>query len=438
MGRFSIRLKRIILIVLALLVRRERMSIAAEPPNDSEAATISGDIFGKRGGYVHGYLSLGGRWTDNLFFTPDDTQSDFITLISPGIRFALPGTKEELLSISTSTTSPGGTVFDRVADPGNLGFQAFLSYAPEIEIYKNNTDQDTTTHLANGLARYRFRGGLALEAYNQYYNGYEGYDANNNRFTRGNYQSNIFGFNADYGLTEKTDLRVGYGNYRLDFKDAIDANRDRTDNSVLGRIAYRVRPKTSVFFQYSLVDVFYDQEVGSQKDSIDQRFYGGASWNFAAKSRGSVQIGLQNRNYNDSTITSENDFIYQAVIDHQFTPKTSLSFRGYRNQDETSISAYDYTLTHYARLGYLQQLTGRIRGTIDVEYRLDQYNGDFVAAGDPEEREDKSIALIPSIRYAFNGWLSMGLEYRYARRDSNIDFWDYTNNQFTIRITGAI
>jgi hypothetical protein len=436
MGRFSIRLKPMMLVVLALLVAGTVVE-AAEPTDDSEEATISGDIFGKRGGYVHGYLSLGGRWTDNLFFTPDDTESDFITLISPGIRFALPGTKEELLSISTSTTSPGGLAFNRLADPGNLGFQAFLSYAPEIEIYKNNTEEDTTTHLANGLARYRFRGGLSLEAYNQYYNGYEGYDLNE-LASRGDYQSNLFGISADYELTEKIGLGLNYGNYRLDFKDAINEDRDRTDNSISGAISFRVRPKTSLFVQYSLVDVYYDLESASQKDSLDQRFTGGLSWNFTAKSRGRVQAGIQNRNFDDPTLDSENDFIYQVVLDHRFTPKTSINLRGYRNQDQTTISAYDYTLTHFGRLGYLQQLTQRIRGAVDIEYRKRQFKGDFIAAGDPVEREDDTIALIPSVRYAFNGWLSLGLEYRYAKRDSNNDIWDYTNNQFTVRITGAI
>lgn len=436
MGRLSIRLKPIMLMVLALLVTGTHVE-AAEPSNDAEAATISGDIFGKRGGYVHGYLSLGGRWTDNLFFTPDDTESDFITLISPGIRFALPGTKDELLSISTSTTSPGGIAFNRSADPGNPGFQAFLSYAPEIQIYKNNTEEDTTTHLANGLARYRFRGGLSLEAYNQYYRGYEGYDLSSPS-SRGDYQSNVFGFSADYAVTEKVEVGAGYGNYKLAYLDEINESGDRTDNSVNGTISYRVRPKTSIFVQYSLTDISYDQGAASFRDSTDQGYYGGVSWNFTAKSSGRVQIGFGSKDYDDPSLESENNFIYQAVIDHQFTSKTSIQFSGYQSQNEDTLSAYDYTLTNYVRLGYLQRVTGRIQGAIDLEYTLDQYKGDYVAAGDPEEREDQTIAVMPSLRYAFNGWLSLGFEYRYAKRDSNVDFYDYNNNQFTLRITGAI
>ena len=328
--------KPITLIVVVLLFVGT-YAAAAEPTDDSEAATISGDIFGKRGGYVHGFLSLGGRWTDNLFFTPDDTESDFITLISPGIRFAIPGTKEELLDISTATTSPGGVVFNRSADPGNPGFQAFLSFAPEIQIYKNNTEEDTTTHLANGLARYRFRGGLSLEAYNQYYKGYEGYDLNSPS-SRGDYQSNLFGFNADYTLTEKVTVRIGYGNYMTVYLDEINEDGDRTDNSVNGTLSYQVQPKTSIFFQYSLTDISYDQAAASFRDSKDQSYYGGVNWNFTAKSSGRVQIGFGSKDYDGPQLESENNFIYQAVIDHRFTSKTSIQFRGYQSQNETTLS----------------------------------------------------------------------------------------------------
>ncbi|ESP92611.1 hypothetical protein PL2TA16_04117, partial [Pseudoalteromonas luteoviolacea 2ta16] len=88
---------------------------------------------------IHGYLSVAERWTDNLFYTSDDTDSDFVTHVTPGIRLSLPGTKEDLLAISTATTSPGGLTFDRLADPENRQFQAYLSYSPEMEFYHDHS-----------------------------------------------------------------------------------------------------------------------------------------------------------------------------------------------------------------------------------------------------------------------------------------------------------
>lgn len=141
-----------------------------------EDSGISGDIFGKRGGYVHGVLSVAEEWTDNLFYDSDDTQSDFVTYVSPGIRLSIPGTKEELLTVDGSTTAPGGMAFGRMDVGGGRRFQAYLSYAPEFEFYADNSDEDTTTHLANGLLSWRLRSGLALELIDQYTVGYQDYD----------------------------------------------------------------------------------------------------------------------------------------------------------------------------------------------------------------------------------------------------------------------
>jgi len=54
---------------------------------------ISGDIFGKRGRYYHAFLSLYGAYDDNIFNTGEGEESDFITVISPGILLAFPATR---------------------------------------------------------------------------------------------------------------------------------------------------------------------------------------------------------------------------------------------------------------------------------------------------------------------------------------------------------
>jgi polysaccharide biosynthesis protein VpsM len=431
--------KKLPLVILCsgLILATATSALAADKTDDTAQPSISGDIYGKHGGYIHGYLSIAERWTDNLYYTPDDEESDSVTHVTPGIRLSLPGTKEDLLAISTATTSPGGLTFDRLVDPKNRRFQAYLAYSPDMEFYQDHTDENTVTHVANGLVRFRLRSKLTLEAYDRYTNGYEDYNIGR-RSVRDDYQYNLLGLGADYNLTAKFSLRADYRNFLLDYDTAESDDRDRTDNSLSTALYYRVLSKTAVFAQFVFTDLAYDQEVAYQKDSIDQRYYGGVSWNITAKSRGQVKVGLGWRDYDDSSLASEERLIYEALIDHHFTPKTSLRLSAYRRQDESSIYSYDSVLTHYVRLGYLQKMTARIHGVLDLEYRNYQYEGDADAAGDPYDREDDIFAVIPAVRYAFNGWLSLGFEYRYEKRNSNIDYWDYTNNQVALRLTGAI
>ena len=412
---------------------------AMDETDDGAPPSIGGEIFGKRGGYIHGYLSVAERWTDNLFYTSDDTDSDFVTHVTPGIRLSLPGTKEDLLAISTATTSPGGLTFDRLADPENRQFQAYLSYSPEMEFYHDHSDENTTTHSANGLVRYRVRSKLTIEAYDRYINGYEDYNSGR-RSVRDDYQYNLLGMAADYDLSSKLSMRANYRHFMVDYDSAESDNRNRTDNSLATSVYFRLLSKTALLAQVVYTDLGYDTQYSYQKDSTDWRYYGGLWWNITAKSRGQIKIGMGRRDYDDGSLSAEDRLIYEVLIDHHFTPKTSIRVSAYRRQNESSIYSYDSVLTHFIRLGYLQKMTARIQASLDLEYENEAYEGraDAVSAGYYDDLDYDTYAVIPAVKYALNGWLSIGLEYCYEKREANIDYWDYTKNQIVVRLTGAI
>ena len=308
-----------------------------------------------------------------------------------------------------------------------------------MEFYHDHTDENTVTHSANGLVRYRLRSKLTLEAYDRYINGYEDYNSGRRR-VRDDYQYNLLGLAADYDLSSKLSLRGNYRHFMVDYDSAESDNRNRTDNSLTAAVYFRLLPKTAVLAQVVYTDLAYDTQYAYQKDSADWRYYGGLRWNITAKSRGEVKIGMGRRDYDDDSLSSEDRLIYEALIDHHVTPKTSIHVNAYRRQDESSIYSYDSVLTHFVRLGYLQKMTARIQVSLDFEYENEAYEGRTGAsnAGDSDDLDYDTYAVIPAVKYAFNGWLSMGLEYRYEKREANIDYWDYTEDQIVVRLTGAI
>jgi hypothetical protein len=409
----------------------------ARPAEAEETSGISGDIFGKRGGYIHGFLSVAEQWTDNLFYTPDDTKSDFVTFVSPGIRLSLPGTKEELLTVAGSTTAPGGVSFGRMVAGGGRSFQAYLSYTPEFEFYAENTDEEITTHLANGLLSWRLRSGLALELIDQFTVGYQDYDEGLS-MSRDEYTSNLVGFDVLYPVGSRLDLRFDYKHYQVAYDAAAEADRNRTDQSLSAYLFYKVRSKLSVFVQYQWIDIEYDMDSGAIGDSVDQRWFGGFSWDISAKSSGTVKIGNGEKEFDDPARESESDIVFEAQIEHDFTPKTSAYLRAYRRQEETTIETADYTLTQFVEMGLAQQMTYRIQATLDLDYTLEEYNGGVVVVGNPRQRDDHTYSATAGLNYAPRGWLSFGLEYGYQERDSNFDAYDYSAHRVLLRITGAI
>jgi hypothetical protein len=401
------------------------------------ASGIDGELFGQRGGYVHGFLSVAEQWTDNLFYTRDNMESDFTTWVSPGIRLALPGTKDELLTVDGSTTAPGGMSFGRLAVGRGRGFQAYLSYAPEFEFYADHPDEDTTTHSANGLLSWRMRSGLVLELIDQISSGYQDYDEGTFG-SRDEFTSNLLGFDILYPLGTRLDLRVGYQNYVIDYDSAENDGRDRSDHSLSGYLFYKVGAKSSVFLQYQWVDIEYDLDNGQIEDSVDQSWFGGFRWDITAKSSGSVKIGYGEKENDDQALGAESEIVYEAQVDHNFTPKSSLSLRAYRRQEETTIETTDYTLSQFVGVGFAQQMTYRIQATLDLDYLLDQYRGGYVDPDDRRQRDDNTYTLTFGLNYAPRGWLSFGLEYGYEERDSNFDANNYTANRVLLRVTGAL
>jgi hypothetical protein len=398
---------------------------------------ISGDIFGKRGGYVHGFLSVAEEWTDNLFYAQDDTESDFVTYVSPGVRLSIPGAKEELLAVDGSTTAPGGMAFGRMDVGGGRRFQAYLSYAPEFEFYADNSDEDTITHLANGLLSWRLRSGVTLELIDQFTVGYQDYDKGLS-ISRDEYSSNLAGFGLLYPVRSKLELRVGYQHYQLGYDAREDADRDRTDQSLSGYVFYRVGSKSSLFIQYQWIDIDYDLDNGQIEDSVDQQWFGGFRWDITAKSSGAVKIGYGEKDYDDQALGSESEIVYEAQIDHNFTPKTSASLRAYRRQEETTIETTDFNLTQFIGVGFSQQLTYRILATVDLDHTLDEYKGGAVDVYDRRQRDDNTYTATVGLNYAPRGWLSFGLAYGYEERDSNFEEFDYSANRVLFRITGAL
>ncbi|RMG02507.1 MAG: hypothetical protein D6726_07395 [Nitrospirae bacterium] len=402
-----------------------------QPPVGSKP--VKGSIFERTGGYFHPFLSLGVYYTDNVFNTPDNEKSDTMLVITPGIWVSLPRVKQKLLSIRTENISPGGLELSLFREKFPRRYQSYLLYKADIEQFKKYSSENTVSHRVEGLFQYNFRGGLSFDVIDQY---------NRSHDLRGTglsgeldkYNSNLINLMLNYDVSEKFKLRGEYSNFFVDYNGDVNAFRDRVDNGLSGYIFYKFKPKTSVFFEYEFLNVNYDQDIVS--DSKEHHFYGGIQWDITAKSKGRFKAGYGEKNFSGGG--DANNLIFEVQIDHRFTPKTSLKLAATRKTNETTISATDYILTNAIQAEYLQRFTGKISGAIKLGYRNDKYNNEITFEGVTAEREDDIYDALIALQYEFKDYLKADAGYIYTRRDSNFSGFDYTNNTFFFRITGAL
>jgi hypothetical protein len=411
-------------------------------PEAAEQERISGDIFEKRFGYLHPFVSITGLYTDNVFNTKDDKKYDYIAIFSPGIWIALPRIKQQLSETETSTISPGGFT---AMTPGAFThsrfkpdffrrFQTYLYYRADIEQFSQYASENMINHIAEGLFNYNFRGGLSIEFLNQFA---RSHDIRGTGISRelDKFHSNLFNMMVTYDVSEHFKLRADYSNFLVNYEAPRNDFRDRLDNALSGYVFYKFLPKTAAFVEYRFINVDYDDPLIS--NSKEHNVFGGFQWDITAKSRGSIKGGYGIKDLVDNEIEHK-DIILEAQVDYNLTPKTSLTLIASRRTNETNIPTTDFILSNSIEVEYRQRFTSRITGAMSFSYINDNYKGDLTFGGVTNQREDDYFGAGIALQYALRDWLTLDTAYQFYRRESSFSDFDYINNTIFFRITGSL
>jgi hypothetical protein len=396
---------------------------------------VTADIFGRRGGYLHPFLSVIEYYSDNVFNSKDAKNSDFVTVISPGIWMTFPHVYEKLLSIDTSTLAPGGISLSRPNPEYFRRYQTYLFYNADIERFSKYTSGNTIDHKLEGLFQYNLRGGLSMELVDQFLASHDIWGTGTST-ELDKFKSNLSNVILTYPISEKFKFRIDYSNFFVHYDASRNNFRDRDDNAFSGYIFYKFKPKTSVFVEYQFIDIKYNEGILS--DSQEHHYFGGLQWDITAKSKGSIKTGYGIKDFSMSALQSSKDFILEAQIDHKFTPKTSLMLKASRKTNETNISATDFILTNSVEAKYVQKLTGKITGKLDFSYTNDTYKGALTFGGETKEIKDNYFTGAFALQYKFKEWLEMSMGYIHNMRDSNFSEFGYSSNIVFIRLTGSL
>jgi hypothetical protein len=385
---------------------------------------IGAEVFGREGGYLHPFLFLDARYTDNLYYTNTGEVEDFILSAAPGLWLAVPGNREQLLKLQTANTAPGGLRVSRMKPAPIRRMQTYLMYSPELVKFTEESENDHVAHRAEGLFQYNLDLGLSLDLMDQFKNRYE---INNN--ATGNldeYYDNLASFIATYTPSDKFKLRLDYSNYWLDYDDSANDFRDRSDNSIAAYIFYRAKPKTSVFVEYEFADIRYDKAAAL--DSQEDRYYAGIDWEVTAKSRGRAKVGYIEKAFDERSFGDQDGFSVEVQAQHNFTPKQAASLNVYRSYRESSIPAAYTSLTTGIDLSLLQRFNPKWSGALNALFYRDEFEGELTVAGKRRERQDDTLRIGPALIFEPRDWGKFELGYYFSYRDSNFDIYDFENS----------
>ena len=396
--------------------------------NRSDDGGIGADIFGRRGGRLHPFVSFQVLHTDNVFATNQNTENDWVTTIGPGIWVALPANREKLLAIDTDTSSSGGLKLGRIKPEATRRYQFYALYSPELVLYANNSQHDHFNHTAEGLFQYNFNSGLSFDVIDLFHDREE-IAGNGISDILLRHQDNLFDFITTYESgSNKFKVQFNYANYDINYKDAMVEYRDRNDNSLDLTLFYKLTPKTSLLAGVRYSDIAFD--TGTINDSIETGYYGGISWEFTARSRGTFRLGYLEKDFDHDSVKDQDGVSVELQTQHNFTPKRALNAMGYRKFHESDLAGASSYLSTGIDLALLQRFTEKWSGTLNFLYEENEYNG--------INRDDKLLSFGPAIRFEPRRFLFFDLGYSYSKNDSTIDFFDYEINQFFFRASASL
>jgi polysaccharide biosynthesis protein VpsM len=396
---------------------------------DSDGTSSISDLFGAQSGYIHPFISTSIASSDNINSSHSDPVSDRLTVLSPGVWFAVPASRSQLLSLNTSSYTPGGLDLTREKVDYFQRYQFYMLYSADIEKYAETESKDSLKQKLEGIFQYNFRGGLTLEFLLQ---GSQTRDPDflTESTEQDNFKTGLTGLSTSYEISDMLRGRLDYSNFIVDYDTSSNSFKDRSDNVSSAYLFFVLSPKTEIFLEYETISLGYVENTLS--DSEHNHVLGGLKWQATEKSMAKVKIGQGTKTFENSSLDKITATILELTANYSFTQKSSLNLMAGTKLKETPIATSAYVLNQLASVGYQQFFNPRLSGKVSLLQMQDDYKTNSIT-----DRSDTVLMTSLSLDYTFSDWLLGALGYSGTKTDSTLDTLDSDRNDVYVRISAA-
>jgi len=349
---------------------------------------------------VHPSLAIKETYNDNVYYTAENTKSDFITSVFPDVTLKLPFRMHEL------TFGAGA----------------------EMRRYAKYTELDATPYQIFGLGDFSIGDRVKLKVGDTYVRGEET-PLESPSGTSDMYTDNQLALSVKYAFVDVAQAQLDYTRTTLNYLDST--YRSRAEDLVSVFLYYRALPNTSAFLEYDFKNVGYDES--GAKDNVVHTGFVGATWEITEYSKGTAKAGFLSKNFSDASLDDYSTWTASIDLQHHFSDAASMRLLGKRDVNEGKYDdTYYYTTTGvFADFTYL--FLERLSGVIEGSYSADEYSNARNAEG--VVREDKTAHVGIGAKYSFNSWLDFVLGFGLSNRNSNIANFDAAYNTVSLKVT---
>jgi len=238
-----------------------------------------------------------------------------------------------------------------------------------------------------------------------------------------------------YNFANAFKVLLYYNFYKQQYKDILDYSQDYYNNEFGLGLETKILSKTWGFARYHYGQRSYDQFfAGLNKDnSADYDYHRanfGLAWDPTAKINGELNFGYQWKTYkNEFTPTAarrenRNTWIAATSLTYRPITTTAITLNIDRAVRDTAADTNDYFDDTGIGLTLEQEFLTKFILTVGGQYSKNDYN---LPVGN--SRSDNNYIFITGLDYRIQKWMTLGVSYKYWRKDSNIAVNEYRDNQ---------
>ncbi len=237
----------------------------------------------------------------------------------------------------------------------------------------------------------------------------------------GNYFYTRDKFTVTYLWTPRFSTATSYtlGVIRYD-DSAIAVFEDRFENTVGNEFRFLVYPTTTVVAEYRFQIVTFDDIM---RDSTSHFALGGFDHQFNPRTDMSFRGGVEFRDYQNTGDSTSPYF--EGAVNYALGKDTTVTWTARYTIEESDVLQNQSRTTFRTGLRAKYNLTSRISGSAGVYFQQDAYDAINFVPGFDEDSVDVAISL----RYAINRYFALEAGYNHTEVFSDSAFREYSRNR---------
>jgi hypothetical protein len=363
---------------------------------------------------VNPFLEVQEVYETNVFQTNENAESDYETVISPGIHLEFPTAKES-------------------------SYRFLANYRANIKLYGNNGDAtldpekelNTVEHRMDGQLQFNLASGFKFAAGDIFNMTSVPPDFPGD--TREKYTQHDLFAQAAYAFVNRYELQVRYdGTFKR-----FDASANQVDDLTVHRgevtFFYRLFNSMSVLGGGGYAKI--DRQEPDFSDSTEYRGFGGVRFEMTERLTGTVKAGVLSKNFKSSSFKDTTEAYVSGEVVADLAKTTRVTLKAQRNIAETSLATDSGTNGAYYVVTGMQALMTHTLAALpnlslsgSFSYQNEAYPNDV------NDRSDNRLEVGVGAEYKLLKYLVLGANYTYTSNDSKVNANDYTDNIVMLKV----